>query len=381
MRAGGLIAIIALGGCASGERAVEIRATKAPVSAVAKPVPARIAEARAQFALGNVALSLEGFRKALRDDPNSIDARLGMASCYDRMQRFDLSRRNFEAALALAPADVRILSAFASSLDGQGLKSEAAAVRLEVAERRKIVPAALKAPPLPTALSAAIAPAASAPVVTVPRTGPGAIAQPKAEVTVRLPAPKPVVPVAHVAGLDSGDRAVPAPQAGAAKAARLPAPAAQMAARNPAEPAARPRLELERVSMGEVALLTSGRLQWKPQVVRRSAESTTVRFVPLQRPVAIAQARIRLLNAARRQGLAARTRTYLAQRGWQKMAIGNAPATRQRSVILYPVGQRDLAKRLSAQFGFAMQRRMAGRDIILLLGRDASPAMREREGA
>ena len=53
-------------------------------------------------------------------EPNSIEARLGMADCYDRMQRFDLSRRNYEAALALAPADLRILGAFASSLDQIG---------------------------------------------------------------------------------------------------------------------------------------------------------------------------------------------------------------------------------------------------------------------
>ena len=45
------------------------------------------------------ALALEAYRKALREDPQSVGAMMGIATCYDRMGRFDLSRRHYEMAL------------------------------------------------------------------------------------------------------------------------------------------------------------------------------------------------------------------------------------------------------------------------------------------
>ncbi len=72
---------------------------------------------------------------AAREDPNSIDALTGIAICYDQMGRYDLSRRNYETALALAPADVSLLGAFAASLQLQGLTAEALSVRQEIAAR------------------------------------------------------------------------------------------------------------------------------------------------------------------------------------------------------------------------------------------------------
>ena len=121
-------------------------------------MPFRIAEARAQFALGNVALALEAFRIALREDPNSIDAMTGVAACYDRMARFDLSRRHYEAALAIAPGDPLLLAAFASSLDLQGRVAEAASVRQEIKQRTAL--ASLKAAPQPAPVASVAAPVA-----------------------------------------------------------------------------------------------------------------------------------------------------------------------------------------------------------------------------
>ena len=72
---------------------------------------------------------------AARDDPNSADALAGMAACYDQMGRFDLSRRSYEAALALAPNDLEILGAFAGSLQLQGSADEALSVGREIAAR------------------------------------------------------------------------------------------------------------------------------------------------------------------------------------------------------------------------------------------------------
>jgi hypothetical protein len=106
-------------------------------------------------------------------------------------------------------------------------------------------------------------------------------------------------------------------------------------------------------------------------VVSKTAQSTTVRFVPL-RTANATPVRIRLLNAARYEGLAARTRRLLAQRGWRQLAIGNANRVRQSSLVLYPAHQRALAKRLAAQFGIALAKNASGSDVIVLLGRDAT---------
>jgi hypothetical protein len=156
-----------------------------------------------------------------------------------------------------------------------------------------------------------------------------------------------------------------APPPPAAPAAIAPKPAIKPAASANASP------RLERVSLGEVALVTTGRPQWRPMVVTQTAQSTTVRFVPL-RTAEAKRVKIKLLNAARYQGLAARTRRQFAQHGWRQLAIGNARRARQSSLILYPANRRDLAKRLSAQFGIAIARNATGTEIVVLLGRDAA---------
>jgi hypothetical protein len=100
-----------------------------PVGAQAVlPVGDLLAEARGHFALGNVALALEQFRRAARLQPDNVSALNGMAACYDRMGRFDLSRLYYEKALALAPTDARTLHNFELSLTMQGRKDEALAL-------------------------------------------------------------------------------------------------------------------------------------------------------------------------------------------------------------------------------------------------------------
>ena len=148
---------------------------------------------------------------------------------------------------------------------------------------------------------------------------------------------------------------------------------------------AQPRLE--RLSMGEVALLTGGGPAWRTEVVAQSQRSVTARFVPLKGaatatqtarfvPLKTAMAanrpNIRLLNAARRQGLAARTRETLLDRGWRKIAIGDAAQVHARSIVLYPAGQQVLGKRLAAQFGFASGVNSRSDEVLVLLGRDAA---------
>jgi hypothetical protein len=128
---------------------------------------------------------------------------------------------------------------------------------------------------------------------------------------------------------------------------------------------------IERVSMGEIALITVPKPEWRPTTVAVSQRATKVRFVPL-RQANLQPAKVRLLNAARVNRLAARNRNFLNARGWRGLAIGNASTTRTRSVILYPAKQRAAAQRLSAQFGFPLSRRASGSHIVVLLGSDAA---------
>ena len=514
-------AVLALAGCGGSDAKLEIRSTPTPLSATSKPVPHRIAEAHGHLALGNVALAIESFRKALREQPDSVDAMVGLADSYDRMTRFDLSRRYYESALAIVPADTRVLTAFARSLEAQGRSAEAAEVRDEIRVRsaaaapppapviqapapkqmlaqalpvvagpsvtiklppaRPVATVAAKRPAEPKArattpparpepkLAAAVLPpppapiaappAPAAPIVVAKKTepmnvpAPVVVARKPVEAKPIAPPPPPPAPVAVAARPEEPKAAIspppppvavavkpveakpvaPLPPAApvlvaskpvAPKAAPAAAPAAPVAvARKPVELAAAPspppppappviesaeapaaRLlpaptpvalaqqaplaplpeapagqRLERLSLGEVALVTTGRPQWRALVVSKTAQSTTMRFVPL-RKTAAGPVRIRLLNAARYEGLAARSRRLLAQRGWRQLAIGNARRVRQSSLVLYPAHQRALAKRLAAQFGIALAKNPSGTDLVVLLGRDAARRNPVRRG-
>ena len=87
--------------------------------------------------------------------------------------------------------------------------------------------------------------------------------------------------------------------------------------------------------------MTTVKPLWQAVVVSRTRLSTTVRWVPIKS--AVTQPPIRLLNAARNQGLAARTRQSLSVQGWRKLAIGDAPKVRNTSIVLYPGRHETLA--------------------------------------
>jgi hypothetical protein len=480
----GTAAMLSVAACGGEQGKLQIRPINAPLASGAKAVPFRIAEARGQFALGNIGLALEAYRMALRDDPDSVDAMTGIAACYDQMARFDLSRRHYEAALAIAPGDPQLLAAFAASLDLQGHVAEAASVRREINQR--IAAAAANAAPIPVpapapvAAARALAPqrlaaakpraaprparpvaapraAAAAQPIAPPRVAAGAPARPvqaapvksvrKAavpvvpaapravaqapvvgrSVTIALPPPRPaaeprpVKPAVEVVAALAPTRsqaasvarswqppvepmvtvalppARPVPTAPATSAAAeppvlapvqavraepvMPAPKAAVepsiliarAERDVAKAGASPRTgpRLERMSPREIALVTVPAPQWRPVTVGQTRRSATVRFVPL-RQAATRVAGVRLLNAARVNRLAARTRSYLNGRGWRMVSIGNAATVRRHSVILYPPERRRTAQRLSAQFGFTLVQRPGARQITVLLGRDAA---------
>ena len=300
----GIAAAIGTVSCSSAD--LNVRAIKGPLAAGQQPVSFRVAEGHSQLALGNVALALEAYRKALREDPKSVDAMMGIAVCYDKMGRFDLSRRHYEMALAVRPADTDIFALFAQSLELQGKRDEAARVKSELATRVVAPEAAREAP-------------GSVPVLPPP---------PAPSVTVALAPPR----------------------------------SAPVAVEHSTAP-----IRLERLSMGEVALITRSEPRWEATTVTRTATSTTIQFEKKARPP------VTLLNAARVQGLAARTRAYLSMRGFAGARIGDAPATRRQSAILYAPSEQRRAERLAAQFGFALERQPNARDgVIVLLGRDAA---------
>jgi hypothetical protein len=166
-------------------------------------------------------------------------------------------------------------------------------------------------------------------------------------------------------------------------AAPAPAPVTAMASADtpPLQPYTRPVPKpaladeegprLERLSLGEIGIVTTPGPMWRSTTVAMTERSTTVRWVPL-REASAQSSRVRLLNAARVNRLAARTRSWLVAHGWSSMAIGDAPAARARSVIVYPARERALAQNLANQFGFAMEERSDVKIEKMLLGRDAA---------
>ena len=285
-----------------------------------QPISFRVAEAAGQFALGNVALALESYRTALRDEPASSDAMTGIAACYDAMGRYDLSRRHYEEALALAPTDPHLLGMFAASLLQQGRVDEAAAVRREATERL-----------LPSTLPIGAAATSNTSVPAVQRLN-----QAGSSVTVELPIAReteqlPVSPPSL--RVNSIEIAVPS--------------------------ATGPRLE--RLSLGEVALITT------PQ---RSQHQPATRVPSPLRTSSVDAAPLLLLNAARTEGLAARTRRYLSTRGFAMAVVGDAPRVRARTLIISPAADHALALRLAGTFRITPQL-VEGRRLTLVLGRDA----------
>ena len=404
-------AVLILTACGGESGKLEIRSTPTALAPGKKPVSFRVAEGHQQMAMNNVALALESYRRALYEDPNSVDAHAGIAAAYDRMGRYDLSRRSYEAALAIEPGNTTVLAMLAASLDQQGKPAAAMAVRNEIKQRMAAeAPAAptavvadvelvlpkpdltaalpaLASSPIsvslgsiaPVAVAAAFAPdepatvkvAQALPTVTAPNPDAQAeITAPAKSVTVKLPpaAPRQVAAFAPPASAPAAPQPAPLPKASPAIVEAL-AKARRAEAAIPVATGRGPRLE--RTSLGEVALITTNAPQWASLVVKQDQRSTTVRFVPLKEARA-KFASVKLLNAARVQGLAAKARSTLIDRGWRSLAIGDADAIRARSLVLYPAHRRATGLSLARQFGFEAIEKATGKEITVLLGRDAA---------
>jgi hypothetical protein len=345
------------------------------VRAIADPAAAirgndDLAAARGQLILGNVGLALEAFRKVQRDRPSDPAALAGIGDCYSAMGRFDLAQSSYEAALALEPKSPALLNGLATVLERNGQGTRAIAVRVEAAIAARPVNLA------PVMVSAAPPPAGQIARATAQAP------LPTGSITVSLPPARPVEHVqADMAEVQarlpvlsdeplSSSITVTLPPA-------VPAPATHRASVGKASVGRFSGPRLERLSPGEVALVTNRQPLWRTQVIARVASSTTVRWVPLapsgSRP------NVQVLNAARAEGLAASARAVLIDRGWRKIAIGDAATAQHKSVVLYPKERAGLARSLAAQFGIGT-RLVEGDQLILVLGRDKAKAIRGQRG-
>jgi len=418
-KAGILLTGLALAGCAATSGKLEIK----PIADAGEKFRhgnVDVAAARGQLALGNVGLALEAFRRINRDRPGDPTALAGIGDCYASMGRFDLAQSNYESALAMAPRDPALLLGLARVFEREGDVARGVELRAEAA--RAQLPAAA-----PTAVPAQITAQAMAPVAP-PRDVPWVKSAHVGSVTVQLPKPRPadrlaadesrmhvqvaqlVVPSAPAPSVTLAlpparpapsatlalPPARPAPAASRVQLAQLVAPSAPAPSVTLALPPARPApgdggeqpvkmaaalavpqpVRIERISPREVMLVTSGRSLWQPQIVSRTLASTTVRWVPLRGSAT--PPNVQVLNAARRQGLAASARSVLVDRGWRRIAIGNASDQRETSIVLYPKSRAALGRSLAAQFGIGSQL-SEGEVLVLVLGRDrADVARRQR---
>ncbi len=418
-----LISCLGMAACSAGTQSVEVRPIANP-SAVLSRGGDLAAVARGQLLLGNVGLALEGFRDAQRADPTDPAALAGIGDCYAAMGRFDLAQSSYETALALAPHDHRLLLGIAVVFDREGQTALAAAARAEAA------PVVQAPPQVVAAVQASAAPAAVAPPpppVEVPEPQLGSITvelpapRPADHLQARaanlpegqLHESAPATPVTIASAAQSARMAakpqsadVPPPYLGKATVAlsaahpvdrleeraialldRLIAPSAPLSPSvtvplPPARPASEPRIpsqpplqvavagspapRLERLTRGEVALVTTGKPIWRSPTNVQVASTNGVRWVAL---ASADKPNVQILNAARSQGLAASARMVLSGRGWRKINIGDAPAAQTSSVVLYSKNHATLGRSLAAQFGVAA--RMVERDVlVLILGRD-----------
>lgn len=275
-----------------------------------------VAAGQAYLARADYGLAIEEFRKVLRDEPNSTAAIQGLAVSYERLQRYDLSDRYFQEALAQSPRDPQVYRAYAASLRAQGRMDDAATLSAD----------------MDTMLAA------------------GSL-------------PGPVAETAMAAAGDGPSMATPAEEHQAETLALPPieVPAA-MAARTK-QPAARGAY-LERVSLSEVKLVT---LNTAP-ASRVSIDIAALMAAPISslRPT-------RIMNAVGRPGIAGRFRGYLATRGWPNLEKGDAAVRLEKSRVIYPPANRAEALRLIQSLPFsaaAVPMRSADR-ILVLVGRNA----------
>lgn len=109
-----------LGGCSAfqPQARLEIRSVESVQQASADNDA--LAEGRARLNLGQNANAISAFRAALRENPESGEAYNGLAIAYDRIGRNDLAQRYFELAVSFEPENQRFRNNLARLFDRNG---------------------------------------------------------------------------------------------------------------------------------------------------------------------------------------------------------------------------------------------------------------------
>lgn len=288
--------VVATGGCmSSAKRTALPEGTRFTAATDASSVAA----ARL-LADGNYGLAIEMYRRILVATPDDPVAVEGLALCYDRLRRYDLSDVYFQKALALAPRNDAFYRAYAASLTTQGRHDDAALLDIDMRAMLASTSATPAAPPSP--------------------------AQPAAPLPTAAPA-----------------------LASAAAVPVLPAPAV----------ATGPRLE--QLAPGVVHLIlpperSAGKgaiLAPRPVPVPVPASSRLAPPKPMATPLAPGALRnTMVVNAAGRKGIAGRVQSYLAGRGWRPLDRGDSGMRIVVSRILYPPSGEATARRLARAVPF-----------------------------
>lgn len=105
--AGSAAAIVLLGGCSAFQPQARLEIRSVETSQRSSQAADPLAQGRSLLALGQNGNAISAFRSALRENPNSGDAFNGLAIAYDRIGRQDLAQRYFELAVSAAPENMR----------------------------------------------------------------------------------------------------------------------------------------------------------------------------------------------------------------------------------------------------------------------------------
>jgi len=248
---------------------------------------------------GNYGLAIEMYRRILvatPDDPSAVE---GLALCYDRLRRYDLSDVYFQKALALAPRNEAFYRAYSASLIAQGRHDSAALLDVDMRAMLASVTATPAAPP-PPAQSVMAPPPTVAPALA-------------------SAAAVPVVPASVIATGPRLEQLAPG-------VVHLILPPTR--------------------SAGKVAILAPPSM---PVPARSQVAAPKPTAVPL---AAGALRNTMVVNAAGRKGVAARVQSYLAGRGWRPLDRGDSGMRIAVSRILYPPSGEETARRLARAVPF-----------------------------
>lgn len=290
--AGSAAAIVLLGGCSAFQPQARLEIRSVETAQRSSEAADPLAQGRSLLALGQNGNAISAFRSALRENPNSGDAFNGLAIAYDRIGRQDLAQRYFELAVSAAPENMRYRGNLARLFERTGQRKLALGLRDAPAPRNETADAdvhvALVPTPLPQFVSAvaAVEPLEITPVAPIPLpaladldiTGP--IAELSGAAIEEMPAQQHEMPakVAIIPAVYRPTAAMTIRQA-AIETRNLPKPGPRRdpfvpSERQPADlprqavmPVQREGIRLERVSLGEVRLVTRPST---PQLATRS---------------------------------------------------------------------------------------------------------------